>query len=116
MGVGAYLGSAPGEPAADEESDALVAAYPEVGVHYWVTPRVRLTSSASYYVTTSAVNREFPLIGVSLSFLPFDGPTEYVPPAECGAAVDDALDACEPWPAASWTTETAPSEPWPQPR
>lgn len=114
VGVGAYVGSAPGEPDEGEESDVLLAGYPEAGVHFWVTPAVRISTTASYFFTTSEENRSYPLVGISLAYLPFDPPSEHVPAAECGDPIgidptapdlDTALDACDPWP----------SEPWPDP-
>jgi hypothetical protein len=51
------------------EYDALLAVYPEVGIHYWLGTNARLTASASYWVTTAGRDDDFWFIGVGLSFL-----------------------------------------------
>lgn len=57
----------PGETKTD--TIFMGAAYPEVGLHFWLTPSVRLTSSASYYFTTAGRSHDFWFIGSSLAFL-----------------------------------------------
>ncbi len=55
----------------DEESTHttfLGAAYPEAGVHVWLNGRTRLSASASYWVTTSAHDRDFWYYGLGLTF------------------------------------------------
>ncbi len=79
VGVGAYAGIEPWELIEDRESDFpdtgdddfeasdfIFAAAPEVGMHYWITPEYRLTTSASYYAGWSA---EPWLYSVSLTFV-----------------------------------------------
>lgn len=39
-----------------EKSEFLGSLYPEMGVHYWINPNCRLTTSAAYHVTTSGRN------------------------------------------------------------
>lgn len=57
----------PGET--KEDYIFLGAAYPEVGLHFWLTPSVRLTSSAAYYFTTAGRSHDFWFIGSSVSVL-----------------------------------------------
>lgn len=52
----------------------MASVYPELGVHWWVTSDLRLTSSAQYHFTTDGRDSDFWFIGFSLSFL--DGPDE----------------------------------------
>ncbi len=54
----------------DESTDTqfLGAAYPEAGVHVWLTGRTRLSASASYWVTTSNHDRDFWYYGLGLTF------------------------------------------------
>lgn len=51
----------------EEESNVLTAIYPEVGVHYWLNHRLRLTGSASYFVTSEGRDYDFWYYGLSLS-------------------------------------------------
>ncbi len=48
----------------------LGAVYPEIGVHYWVDGRTRLTGSAAYYVTTEGRNHDFWYFGLGVATLP----------------------------------------------
>ncbi len=52
-----------------ELDDILLAAYPEVGLHLWLNSHLRLTGSASYYLTTEGRSQDFWFYGVTLSFL-----------------------------------------------
>ena len=57
------------EPDPDSrESDFRLAGavYPEIGLHIWLTDRVRLTGSAAYYMTTEGRHRDFWLFGFSI--------------------------------------------------
>ena len=62
----------PGE--VDRRTDgALASIYPEVGAHFWLTARTRLTASAAYHVTTLGRDHDFWLYGVGLAILSGDG-------------------------------------------
>jgi hypothetical protein len=50
----------------DERLRLVGAVYPEVGLHVWVTDRLRLTGSAAYYVTTEGRDNDFWLFGLSV--------------------------------------------------
>lgn len=47
----------------------LGAIYPEVGVHFWLVPNMRLTASASYYMTTEGRDHDFWMYGVNVGLL-----------------------------------------------
>lgn len=53
-----------------DESRLLAAVYPEVGAHFWLTSQLRLTGSASYYMTTRGRDEDFWFIGVGLGWMP----------------------------------------------
>lgn len=55
----------------------LASVYPELGVHYWLTSSVRMTTSAQYHVTTDGRDSDFWFFGISFSFL--DAPKDYQP-------------------------------------
>jgi hypothetical protein len=44
----------------------LAALYPEVGWHFWLTGKTRLTTSAAYYFNTEGRNADFWLLGFSI--------------------------------------------------
>ncbi|MEM6330999.1 MAG: hypothetical protein AAF790_12210 [Planctomycetota bacterium] len=82
IGAGAYVGYVPdpqdvidatfgNEDSPDPEF--VGAAFPEAGVHFWCTPRWRLTASASHYFTTAGGGSDFTLYGVSLARLSIPG-------------------------------------------
>ncbi len=50
------------------DTNFLGAAYPEAGVHVWLTGRTRLSASASYWVTNSAHDHDFWYYGLGLTF------------------------------------------------
>lgn len=56
-----------GETRADREFMASV--YPELGVHYWINSKLRMTGSAQYHVTTDGRDSDFWFVGVSFSWL-----------------------------------------------
>lgn len=56
-----------GETRADREFMASV--YPELGVHYWLNSKLRMTGSAQYHVTTDGRDSDFWFVGVSFSWL-----------------------------------------------
>ena len=58
----------------DCELATLAAAYPEVGVHIWSKHNVRLTASASYYLTSQGRDHDFWFFGFSIAR--FDDPHE----------------------------------------
>ena len=79
----------PGET--DWNHDFLLAVYPEVGLHVWLTEKWRLTGSAAYYVTTEGRDRDFWFYGISLGWFadpqfsdgyksPHDDPVFRIPP------------------------------------
>ena len=53
----------------DENYKAIVAVYPEVGLHAWLTGSTRLTASGRYYVTEEGRDDDFWYFGLSLSWL-----------------------------------------------
>lgn len=57
----------------EDNTEAVAAFYPEAGVHYWLTPRVRLTGSAQYWVTTQGRRHDSAYVGLSLCFLTGEG-------------------------------------------
>lgn len=87
-GVGLHLGgNGKSEPAADdlldndndgsidelgeeeEVGNLFASVYPEVGAHFWLNGRTRLTASAQYHLTTSGRDDDFLFLGVSLGYL-----------------------------------------------
>jgi hypothetical protein len=50
-------------------TDGQLAAYPELGFHYWITPRVRMTASGRYHITTDGADEDSWNYGVSLGFI-----------------------------------------------
>ncbi len=54
------------------DSGIALAIYPEAGVHYWLNHRLRLTASASYYVTNQGRDDDFLFYSVGLAFLGSD--------------------------------------------
>jgi len=53
----------------DTDYGFLGAVYPEVGIHYWLTSKVRLTGSGAYYITTEGRDADFWFVGLGLGFL-----------------------------------------------
>jgi hypothetical protein len=47
----------------------LASVYPELGVHFWINGKTRLTAGAQYHLTTSGRSNDFWFFGVSLAFL-----------------------------------------------
>lgn len=68
----------PGET--KKQVGALFAAYPEIGVHAWLTSRVRLTGFGRYYVTTDGRDSDFWYVGLGISLLREAPPVDYEPP------------------------------------
>ena len=50
-------------------NNVLLAVYPEVGLHWWVDSRWRVTGSAGYYVTTEGREHDFWLYSFGISML-----------------------------------------------
>jgi hypothetical protein len=92
VGMGGYLGWAGWEDAAmdsvdndddgftdelgEDQSVFVAALVPELGMHYWITSRLRLTSSADYRLTTSGRDSDSMYYGLSLAWL---GPSQSSP-------------------------------------
>lgn len=51
-----------------EETDFLLAIYPEAGLHLWLARSVRLTASYRYYITTHGRNSDRGLYGLGMGF------------------------------------------------
>ena len=126
-GVGLYGGYLPSpgdfidvlgdEPVLDDDTKFIGAIYPEVGVHYWVTPRWRLTASASHYFTTIDPQPDFTVFGLSLARLnipkarpkPYrfePGATTCAEPIEPYAAPTPPAD--KQWPSEPWQPQGTP--------
>jgi len=115
-GIGAYGGYLPSpgdfidvlsdEPVLDDDTKFIGAIYPEVGVHYWLTPRWRLTASASHYFTTIDPQPDFTVFGLSLARLNIPRPRpkpyrfEQDPPA-CAEPIE-APETPTEWPSEPW--------------
>lgn len=88
VGVGTYLGgNSRSEPAEndlqDNDNDGSIdelgekenvgkffaSVYPEVGVHYWLNGKTRLTTSAQYHLTTAGRDDDFVFMGISIGLL-----------------------------------------------
>ena len=57
------------EPDEEDISSYYAAVLPEAGVHFWVTPRIRLTASGRYSISSSGRDDDQWLFGLSFSFL-----------------------------------------------
>lgn len=53
----------------EDLSEYFASVFPEVGAHFWITPRVRLTTSAAYHLTTTGRDDDQWMFGVGLSIL-----------------------------------------------
>jgi hypothetical protein len=53
----------------EDEVDGVVALVPELGVHYWITPRVRLTGTADYRLVSEGRGNDSLFYGLSLAVL-----------------------------------------------
>jgi hypothetical protein len=51
------------------EARGIAGVYPELGVHYWLNGRVRLSGSGSYLVTSEGHKDDFWCYGLTLAFL-----------------------------------------------
>jgi hypothetical protein len=47
----------------------LAAVYPELGAHFWLNSRTRLTASGAYYVTTDGRDTDFWFFGLGIGML-----------------------------------------------
>lgn len=84
VGVGGFAGMAPwdyldnSEPFGEDDETGAVSIAPEVGVHYWLTPRWRLTASASqnyscFFDSNETRSGEFTSVGLTLAWLDNSG-------------------------------------------
>ena len=85
VGSGIYVGQTPeislSEDGIDNNRNGIIddddevkqefigALVPEIGCHYWLSSKWRLTGSASYYVTTTSSDDQFLMFNVSLARL-----------------------------------------------
>lgn len=53
----------------EDEHDFLASFYPEVGAHFWLNSRTRLTANAQYHITTEGRDADFWFVGLSIGFL-----------------------------------------------
>lgn len=84
VGVGGYGGIVPFSsdgPPGEEDYDWVFAGYPEAGVHFWVTPRLRLTGSISQQFTTGNNATDYTLIGLQLAWMNIHGEPRGIMPA-----------------------------------
>ena len=52
-----------------DQDNFLASVYPEVGVHFWLDSKLRMTGSAQYHVTTEGRDSDFWFFGVTFSWL-----------------------------------------------
>ncbi|MCA9238671.1 MAG: hypothetical protein KDA37_00660 [Planctomycetales bacterium] len=95
------------DEALEDNSYHVLAAYPEVGVHYWLNSWLRLTGSACYYVTSINDNSDFLLVGVSLSNLQFDSPETVIEFKQCSDVVGSDTYNSAGWPSEPWSPEAS---------
>jgi hypothetical protein len=81
VGLGGFVGANRfDDPSADSgafpppeqknsETESLAALVPEIGMHFWLTERHRLTPAGSYYVTTDGRDHDFWLVGLQYGLL-----------------------------------------------
>lgn len=53
----------------EDLSEYFASVFPETGLHFWLTPRVRLTTSAAYHFTTTGRDDDQWMFGIGLSLL-----------------------------------------------
>ena len=53
----------------DTEHGCLAAIYPELGVHFWLNGRTRLTASGAYYGTTEGRDADVWVFGLGVAWL-----------------------------------------------
>lgn len=56
----------------DRDFEFLGAVYPEVGLHYWLSHRTRLSGGARYFITTDGRDSDFWFYGLEFSFFERD--------------------------------------------
>ena len=58
-----------------DDPNFLASVYPELGAHFWLNSKTRLTASAQYHITTEGRDTDFWFVGFSVSFL--GGPRDF---------------------------------------
>lgn len=53
----------------DNVGKFFASVYPEVGTHFWLNGKTRLTASAQYHLTTAGRDDDFLFVGLSIGFL-----------------------------------------------
>jgi len=53
----------------EDKNEFIAGVFPEAGVHYWLTPSLRLSAGASYYVTTAGRDADFWYYGGGFSYV-----------------------------------------------
>ncbi len=56
----------------EDDHAFAVAVFPEVGAHFWINHRVRVTTSLTYYLTNQGRDDDFLFYSVGFSFFPRD--------------------------------------------
>lgn len=74
VGINALLDSLDDDDCGCPEDDykwssVFATIYPEVGVHYWATPGLRVTGSAAYHFSSEGRDSDFLLLGVSFAHM-----------------------------------------------
>lgn len=80
-----------------DDGEVVIAARPEAGLHFWITPRVRLTGSAGYQFVAEGSEPDSLTYGISLSLLERDQSC----PREHRSRDNESWQfAAQPWPEA----------------
>ena len=124
VGIGGYLGWSGFEDASmdnldndddgfidesgERELDFVVAAVPEVGIHYWITSRLRLTGSADYRFASDGRDADAMYYGVSLALLGAGQSSPKASPADSGGDWNFGEDP------EAWKNAAAPTGPLPK--
>ena len=100
----------PGEK--QENMDAFLAVYPEVGAHLWVNGTWRLSGSARYYVNTEGRDADFWFFGLSFGCVGRQEPDDEIelpPPSPVSTAVVERSVANRPETTGSASDHRTPS-------
>lgn len=90
VGAGTFIGVSEHAVAANNDGDIFVdeagetedehsfisSFYPEVGAHFWLNSKTRLTANAQYHITTEGRDSDFWFVGCSIAFLYGGGDSE----------------------------------------